>query len=438
MNMFADDIVIWASSALIDMNPMPVMQHMQQTLHKLSTWASTWKVTFSSTKTQMIIFYSKRTLPKAYATFSLTLSSFKIMVVDTYKYLGVILHKQLQWKQHIQDVIRRATATSQLIARLATYTTQTRPPLQIIRQLIHTVLIPKIVYGLPFILLPSDPDHPLMRQLKRLLIIPLRKSLGLPHNAHHESIFVETRTLPIQYLQIHCSLLLAKRYICQAPTPHEQQQRHKQLFHPSIGEHTIGLTASNPLSYLRERCTSIKSTHTETPAALTNATSKQIWEDVFNHFYKRWHTLQSTSPADQHSLFPCYKNLLQVKNELPLYLTTLSPSNASILARLRLNRSKLNQSLFKRHRSHTDKCPSCPDTVETVEHVVMSCPRYDQQRFECLYTLSSILNKPPLLSMFPFPFLLCSFPDSITKSHQQQIISAISTFLRYVSRERDM
>ena len=34
-----------------------------------------------------------------------------------------------------------------------------------------------------------------MRQLKRLLIIPLRKSLWLTHNAHHESIFIETRTL---------------------------------------------------------------------------------------------------------------------------------------------------------------------------------------------------------------------------------------------------
>jgi hypothetical protein len=368
----------------------------------------------------------------------LTLSSFTILIVDTYKYLGVILHKQLQWKQHIQDVIRRATATSQQIARLATYTTQTRPPLKIIRQLIHTVLVPKIIYGLPLILLPSDPDHPLMRQLKRLLIIPLRKSLGLPHNAHHESIFIETRTLPIQYFQLHCSLLLAKRYICQTPSPHEQQQRHKQLFDASIGDHTIGLTPSNPLSYLRERCTSIKSQHTETASALVKATSKQIWEDVFNHFYKQWHTSQYNSPADQHSLFPCYKNLMQVKNELPLYLTVLSPSDASTLARLRFNRSKLNQTLFKRHRSNTDKCPSCPDTVETVEHVLMFCPRYDKYRFNCLCTLSSIVNKPPLVSMFPFPFLLCSFPDPITKSQQQQIISVISSFLRNVSRVRNM
>ena len=44
-----------------------------------------------------------------------------------------------------------------------------------------------------------------MVQLKRLLIIPLRRSLGLPHNAHHDSIFVETRTLPPHYLQMYHS-----------------------------------------------------------------------------------------------------------------------------------------------------------------------------------------------------------------------------------------
>ena len=91
--MFADDIVIWASAALISIDPVPVMRNMQQTMNKLNTWASTWKVTFSSSKTQMVIFYAKRTLPKAYTTFSLTLSSFKITMVDVYTYLGVTLHK---------------------------------------------------------------------------------------------------------------------------------------------------------------------------------------------------------------------------------------------------------------------------------------------------------------------------------------------------------
>ena len=439
MNMFADDIVIWASAALIDNNPIPVMQHMQMTLDKLSTWASTWKITFSPSKTQMIIFCIKRTLPKAYASFTLTLSSFRIAIVETYTYLGVTLHKQLQWKHHIQEVIRKATATSQQLARMATYTTQSRPSIKIIRQLIHTVLIPKIVYGIPFVLLPPNENHILMRQLKRLLIIPLRKSLGLPHNAHHESIFIETRTLPLHYLQLHCSLLLAKRYISQASDQREQQQRYNQLLLPGYGEHTIGLTPSNPLSYLRIRCLSIKSPITATLTELKKATSKQIWNTIFEHFYNNWYNKQHHSfvASDPHSLFPCY-NQTCPERSLPLYLTLLSPSDASVISRLRFNRSRLNQSLFKRHKSDSDKCPTCPDSTESVQHVLISCPRYDVDRFHCLCTLSHITNQPPLSIMFPFPFLLCSFPPSTVKSQQPPLIQAIAKFLRSVRRLRDM
>jgi hypothetical protein len=297
------------------------------------------------------------------------------------------------------------------------------------------------MYGLPFIQLPPEDSNLIARQLKRLLIIPLRKSLGLPHNAHHASIFIETRTLPIHYLQLHHSVLLAKRYIFQAQTQREQQQRYKQLFEPGAGEHTTGLIESNPLFYLRTRCLSIHSPITANITALEKATSKHIWNAIFDLYYQTWYAAQHSSHAapEPHSLFPCYNNNPSCQDKsLPLYLTTLPPTDAATIARLRFNRSRLNQSLFKRHRSDTDKCPNCSGTVETVEHVLMSCPRYDKERFECFCTLAGILKKAPLSCMFPFPFMLCAFPPTTIKTHQPQLVQAISTFLRKVRRMRDM
>ena len=119
-------------------------------------------------------------------------------------------------------------------------------------------------------------------------------------------------------------------------------------------------------------------------------------------------------------------------------LHLLSPSDASIVSRLRFNRARLNQSLHKRHVSPTNKCPTCPDVVETVEHVVMSCPRYDALRFHCFCALSAITKQPPLSCSFPFPFLLCSFPDSVIKVHANQFVRIISSFLSSVQRVRDM
>ena len=123
---------------------------------------------------------------------------------------------------------------------------------------------------------------------------------------------------------------------------------------------------------------------------------------------------------------------------LPLYFHLLSPADASVLSRLRFNRARLNQLLNKRRVSPTDKCPTCPDVVETVEHVVMSCPRYDVLRFRCFCALAAISKQPALSSSFPFPFLLCSFPDSVIKAHANQFVCIISTFLSSVQRVRDM
>ncbi len=96
IKLFADDIVIWASEHLNGQSVHMHIQHMQDALDKLSTWASTWKITFSASKTQMIIFYACRTLPLAWQHISLTLTGFSFTVTDTYKYLGLILHKQLR------------------------------------------------------------------------------------------------------------------------------------------------------------------------------------------------------------------------------------------------------------------------------------------------------------------------------------------------------
>lgn len=418
------------------------MLAMQQALHNLTTWASTWKITFSSSKTQMVIFHAAASLPPAWNIFKLTLSHFTIGIVDTYTYLGLILHKRLDWTPHIKEIIRKATATSHHIARLAFYTVKSRPSLPVIRQLIHTVLITKIAYALPFISLPHNPQHTLMLQLKRLLVIPLRRSLGLPHNAHHDSVFIETRTLPIPYLQLYHTLLFARRYIKQASSASQQRERYQQLFSKSLFEIT-SLLPTNPLFPIAVRCRIMSCPITSTIPRLLRARSDQLWDAVFDRFYHEWyrpqHPSTRTSPDNTHSLFPCYELMpVMPNNSLPSYFRLLSPSVASIVSRLRFNRARLNQSLNKRHVSPSDKCPTCLDVVETVEHVVMSCPRYDAARFACFCHLSAITKQPPLSASFPFPFLLCSFPPDVINAHATQFVRIIGTFLSSVQRMRNM
>ena len=103
INLFADDIVIWISEtyAAYATTPVTTFYIMQTALNALTTWASTWKVTFSTTKTQMLLFHTARctqhTLNYYKQHARLTLSGFTITITDTYKYLGLLVHHNLSW-----------------------------------------------------------------------------------------------------------------------------------------------------------------------------------------------------------------------------------------------------------------------------------------------------------------------------------------------------
>ena len=438
INLFADDIVIWISEVYAAvMAPLTTYHLMQTAMNALTTWASTWKVTFSTTKTQMLLFHTSscsQQLLNTHRHFTLTLSGFTIAVTNTYRYLGILVHENLSWTPHIRELISKCTPTSQQIARLAARKIHNRPSFRIIRQLVTSVLIPKITYALPFITLLPD-THKIARQLKRLVIYPLRRALGLPNNAHHNSIFVESRVLPIRYMQQYHSILFARRYIRQSTTTTDAQTRYNHMFNRQ--DFT---PLSHPYSAIATSCKAITSQHTSSLQAIQQATSKQLWNAVFNHFYAHWYQSQhpSAPQPDPHSLFPCYIDKpICTNTSIPSYLSTLSPTTASIVSRLRFNRARLNQSMHKRKRSVTPMCTTC-NTMETVEHVVMQCPRYDIIRFQCLCALASHTEQPPLRSSFPYPFLLCEIPSSIPKSQHHVYIHIISSFLLQLQRMRDM
>ena len=280
----------------------------------------------------------------------------------------------------------------------------------------------------------------MMRQMKRLIIYPLRRSLGLPNNAHHESIFIESRVLPLRYLLIYHSILFARRYINQATSQPDAQQRFHDIF---IAPPLITYQSHHhPLTNISIRCQTIRHALTATFTSFTHATSKRLWNMVFDHFYQQWYYSQHPSNPlpDPHSLFPCYIHASTCTDfAIPLYLSQLHPHLSSIISRLRFNRARLNQSLHKRARVQSEICSTCQNnTIETVEHVLMHCPRYDLIRFRCFCDLSAITRLPPLSSSFVFPFLLCCFPSTIPKTMHARLITRISLFLNQLQHIRNM
>ena len=111
--------------------------------------------------------------------------------------------------------------------------------------------------------------------MTRLIVYTLRRLLGLPNNAHHDSIFIESRILSLPYLIIYHSILLARRYIKQATTPHEAAHWYRNMFMPN--SLLLLSTPSDPMRYIAARCQFILHPITSTCNFLPSASFKQIW-----------------------------------------------------------------------------------------------------------------------------------------------------------------
>ena len=79
---------------------------------------------------------------------------------------------------------------------------------------------------------------------------------------------------------------------------------------------------------------------------------------------------------------------LSLKPAPTTYILTELRHIASLRAKLRLNRNKLNYNLFRR-KLHLPFCPTCPDTNEAAHHVLFTCPIFDAARRICFNTLDA-------------------------------------------------
>ena len=62
---------------------------------------------------------------------------------------------------------------------------------------------------------------------------------------------------------------------------------------------------------------------------------------------------------------------------------------AILRARLRLNRTHLNYSKFRRNLAESPHCPSCPGTDESAHHALFVCPTFAAARHDCFSMLDS-------------------------------------------------
>ena len=227
MSLFADDIAVLPS-----MSGKAGMGALSSTLHAMSDYASKWKITFSAKKTNVVYFRPGHKSKRADKSLhqhgrQLRLTHFPITSEKSYKYLGVILDQYLTFIPHVLDVIKRVGVTSHIISRLVRR--DHAPSIPIIQRLVKCVLVPQLTYGFGFLpphILKNEPINlqctgishgtsarNIHKHLKRALLKPMMRCMGLPHYVHHDPLRVESRLLDLHSLHSLSTVRLAHRWL---------------------------------------------------------------------------------------------------------------------------------------------------------------------------------------------------------------------------------
>ena len=92
--LYADDIVLWCNLRNIE----DAKREMQRTLKVIEEWQLQWGTTFSTSKSNYMLFSRKRKIPRVV----LTLNNTCIPSADTIFFLGLKFDRKLSWNAHIK------------------------------------------------------------------------------------------------------------------------------------------------------------------------------------------------------------------------------------------------------------------------------------------------------------------------------------------------
>lgn len=127
--LYADDTVILADSPT----------NLQRCIDALSQYCSYWKLTVNADKTKILIF-SKRKLKHLHFSYR----GRELEIVDYYKYLGVVFHRNGSFKQHKEVACEQARKAMYSILRKGR---ELSLPIDIQLQLFHTNVKPILLYA---------------------------------------------------------------------------------------------------------------------------------------------------------------------------------------------------------------------------------------------------------------------------------------------------
>jgi hypothetical protein len=363
-SMFADDVAAW-----------PVLQRYDQRVQYselndfvgfVSAWSEKWLLHFSPDKSALVTFHHRTPAraPKP-STLPFKLCSGKLVVQDSYKYLGHLLHRSSRFNDHLAAIVQKARLTAYYIGRVTSRTSLPSP--STICRIVKAVLIPQITYGFAFL----DLTRAFCDKITQVIAAPLRKALGLPIAASGRRVLWEYGLYDVETLHLkHGIAALMRSQRC---------LKRGVALAGSLASDFDGLQSIKSAKYCRPRARQVQEMLTSLGLARVPADPSELKTALDAR--SRVQYMGSVLPK-----------VLALKPQLPQlpYLTLDSKPAVCIRARVRLGVALSFDKLHRYRKRDDDLCDHCGRVTRgTVMHLLLACPHFQTARAICEAALAA-------------------------------------------------
>ena len=385
VRLFADDTILYI---IVD-NPKDSVDSLNNDLSRVSNWASDWIVKFSAPKTKTMLVSNKHPddLPPV------SMDGVNLDEVQSHKHLGVVLSKDLSWKNHIEDMVSRASKCLDVLHAL-----KYKLDRQTLEKLYLAFIRSKLEYAA---VLWDNCNDELSEMIERVQYRAGKIISGAIHRTSKEIVYSELGWESLKLRRKKARLkMMYKTVNLETPsyltnTLPQQQPRRYELRNnthvPNIRGRTITFDKTFFPKSIRE--------WNELPDDIKNAPS-------FESFCGR---------------------LNNDRDKPPIWFYSGDRKLSIFHARMRMLCSPLSDHLYSFiHVLESPRC-ECGYARENNKHFLLQCPLYTNERIVMLNSLIDLEYNPILRN-------LLYGSDEYDEEKNKQAFSVIQTFIKNTGR----
>ena len=314
-------------------------------LDKINKWAKTWKVKFNQTKTKLMTISNIRE-PN---TQPLIFGNDILDEIDSHKHLGVIIQKDCKWDLHIKSILSKCRI---LIGCLRSF--KYRLSRRSLQTMYKSFIMPHFDFS---DVIWDNCTNEQADALETLHLDALRTIIGTVRGTSHHKLYKESGFTSLK----------------------ERRKRHKIILYSKIVHGSVPTYMSNRLPNL---VADINPYHRRRPLERQIPRCRlQIYKSsFFPSTTALWNELPDN--VKQSNSIGFLKHFLSSDDSFVpehFFLPDTDRHLETILCKLRLEMSDLNNDLFHRHLRNNPTC-NCGSAVEDTYHFLLVCPLYQQAR----------------------------------------------------------